>query len=78
MAGDAASPLPAEVLGGRHVVVDLVYEPRETPLLAAARARGCLVVPGLGMLVHQAALQVERWTGRAAPIPVMLAAVQPR
>jgi len=78
MAGDAALPLPADVHGGGHVVVDLVYEPRETPLLAEARARGSLVVPGLGMLVHQAALQVERWTGRPAPIPAMLAAIEPR
>jgi len=75
MAGDLALPLPAEVLGAGQVVVDLVYEPRETPLLAAARARGARVVPGLGMLVHQAALQVERWTGRAAPIDAMRAAV---
>jgi shikimate 5-dehydrogenase len=30
------------------------------------------------MLVHQAALQVERWTGHAAPIPAMLAAVEQR
>jgi shikimate dehydrogenase len=78
MAGDPALPVPAEVLGAEHVVVDLVYEPRETPLLSAARARGAQVVPGLGMLVHQAALQVERWTGCAAPIDAMRAAVEAR
>ena len=71
MAGDSSLPIPPEVLGPSHVVADLVYEPRETPLLAAARARGARVVPGLGMLVYQAALQVERWTGRAAPIDAM-------
>jgi shikimate dehydrogenase len=76
MAGDPALPLPAEAVGAGQVVVDLVYEPRETPLLAAARARGARVVPGLGMLVHQAALQVEQWTGRAAPIDAMRAAVE--
>jgi len=76
MAGDAALPLSAEVFGAGHVVVDLVYEPRETPLLSAARARGARIVPGLGMLVHQAALQVERWTGRAAPIDAMRASVE--
>jgi shikimate dehydrogenase len=76
MAGDPALPLPPEVLGPGHVVADLVYEPRETPLLTAARARGALVVPGLGMLVHQAALQVELWTGRTAPIDAMRAAVE--
>ena len=76
MAGDPTLPLPAEVIGGGHVVVDLVYEPRETPLLAAAGARGALTVGGLGMLVHQAALQVERWTGQAAPVDAMRAAIE--
>jgi len=76
MAGEPSLPVPAEVLGAAHVVVDLVYEPRETPLLAAARARGAATVPGLGMLVHQAALQVERWTGCVAPIDAMRAAVE--
>jgi shikimate dehydrogenase len=52
-----------------------VYEPRETPWLAAARAHGALAVPGLGMLVHQAALQVEHWTGQLAPVDAMRAAV---
>ena len=57
------------------MVVDLVYEPRETPLLVAARARGARTIGGLGMLVHQAALQVEIWSGREAPIDAMRAAV---
>ena len=67
----------AAALGSGHVVVDLVYDPLETPLLAAARARGARTVSGLGMLVHQAALQVERWSGRPAPIDAMRAAVGP-
>jgi shikimate dehydrogenase len=77
MAGDASLPLPAEALRAAHVVVDLVYEPRETPLLAAARACGARAVGGIGMLVHQAALQVELWSGQAAPIAAMRAAVEP-
>jgi shikimate dehydrogenase len=76
MAGDPALPVPAAVLSAAHAVVDLVYEPRETPLLAAARAVGARVVPGLGMLVHQAAQQVELWTGRTAPIDAMRTAVE--
>ena len=75
MAGDSALALPAEVLGPDLVVVDLVYEPLETPLLAAARRAGARAVSGLGMLVHQAALQVELWSGRPAPIEAMRAAV---
>ena len=75
MAGDGALPIPAELLRPAQVVVDLVYEPLETPLLAAARARGARTVGGLGMLVHQAARQVEIWSGRAAPVDAMRAAV---
>src|SRR5690606_37097647 len=53
------------------VYADLVYHPLETPLLRAARAVGAPAVDGLGMLVHQAALQVERWTGAEAPVSAM-------
>lgn len=75
MAGDAELPVPASALRSSHAVVDLVYEPLDTPLLAAARGCGARTVSGLGMLVHQAALQVERWTGRPAPVDAMRAAV---
>lgn len=74
MAGtDGADRLPIddELLHPGQVVVDLVYHPVETPLLAAARAAGALAVDGIGMLVHQAALQFERWTGMAAPLEAM-------
>jgi len=67
-------PLPADALRPGQVCVDLVYHPRETPLLRAAREQGLAVVDGLGMLVHQAALQIEAWTGRSAPIAAMRAA----
>jgi shikimate dehydrogenase len=42
--------------------------------LRTARAAGAATVDGLGMLVHQAALQVERWSGRDAPVEEMRAA----
>jgi shikimate dehydrogenase len=80
--GDEAqsSALPVErgALHSGQVVVDLVYNPLETPLLAAARTSGAEVVTGLGMLVHQAALALERWTGLAVPVEVMWAAVEAR
>ncbi|PDQ17773.1 shikimate dehydrogenase [Mesorhizobium sanjuanii] len=58
--GLSADPagLPAHAL-----VTDLVYVPLETPLLAAARARGLKTVDGLGMLLHQAVPGFERWFG---------------
>jgi len=54
-----------------QVVVDLVYAPRPTPWLAAAAEFGATVVDGLGMLVHQAAAQLELWTGLPAPVDRM-------
>jgi len=52
-------------------VVDIIYNPPETPLLRAARERGCKTVNGLGMLIHQGAVAFEIWTGREAPVDVM-------
>jgi shikimate dehydrogenase len=70
------SPIPDECLREGQVVADLVYRPDETALLAAARRRGITAVNGLGMLVHQAGLQFEWWTGREAPLEVMFDAVR--
>ncbi len=72
--GDVTPIAPAALRPGL-VVADLVYHPLETPLLAAARAAGAQVVDGLGMLVHQAALQIERWSGQPAPVAAMRRAV---
>jgi shikimate dehydrogenase len=59
-------PLEIELASLPHeaVVSDIVYAPLETPLLAAARARGHPVVDGLGMLLHQAVPGFEAWFGR--------------
>ncbi|MGZ4797760.1 MAG: shikimate dehydrogenase [Acidimicrobiia bacterium] len=71
MGSDATIPVPA---APDQWIVDLVYHPLETPWLAAARAGGAHPVGGLGMLVHQAALAFELWTGVAAPLEAMRAA----
>lgn len=68
-----ALPLDPERLAVGQLVVDLVYEPLVTPLVAAARARGVAAVNGIGMLVHQAALAFRIWTGEDAPLAVMSA-----
>jgi len=73
--GPAGWPVDPVLLGPNHVVVDLVYHPPLTPWLEAAAAQGATVMNGLGMLVHQAALQIERWTGLEAPVDAMWAAV---
>jgi 3-dehydroquinate dehydratase/shikimate dehydrogenase len=65
------SPVPAGALRPGAVVFDMVYEPRETVLLAAARARGCVAIDGVEMLVAQAVGQFEAWTGQPAPVEAM-------
>jgi len=67
-------PMPMDMLQQRHIVVDLVYHPLNTALLRAADEKGCQIVNGLGMLVHQAALQQEIWTGHLPDIQEMLSA----
>ncbi len=73
--GPGSWPVDPALLGPGQVVVDLVYHPPLTPWLAAATERGATTMNGLGMLVHQAALQIGRWTGREAPVDAMWAAV---
>jgi len=76
MAPDAgAAPVAAAILDPAMVVMDIVYNPLETTLLAAARRLGCTTVDGVQMLVFQGAAQFERWTGVAAPVTVMRQAV---
>ena len=63
MTGAAALDLSLEKLPSSAVVNDIVYAPLQTPLLAAARARGNEVVDGLGMLLHQARPAFAAWFG---------------
>lgn len=58
------------------VVNDIVYKPLQTRLLREAKRAGAKTVDGLGMLVHQGALAFEIWTGKRAPIKVMMAAAK--
>ena len=54
-----------------QAVVDLVYDPPETPLVEAAKRAGGAGWGGLGMLVHQAAASLRIWTGQEAPVEAM-------
>ncbi|HSF80213.1 MAG TPA: shikimate dehydrogenase [Anaerolineales bacterium] len=72
-----ASPWPKKLdLPGSAFVYDLVYNPPETALFKAAHAAGLVAANGLGMLVEQAALSFECWTGRSASRAVMFQAAQ--
>ncbi|WP_224544386.1 shikimate dehydrogenase [Mesorhizobium sp. CA16] len=64
MHGDATLSADPAGLPGHAIVTDIVYVPLETPLLAAAKARGLKTIDGLGMLLHQAVPGFERWFGR--------------
>ena len=64
-------------LPAHATVFDLVYVPAETPLVAAARARGLRAANGSEMLIQQAAIAFERWTGVGGMADVMRAAVAP-
>jgi shikimate dehydrogenase len=69
-------PFDVELLRAGQVVADTVYHPRCTALLSAARDRGARTVDGLGMLVHQAVLQQQLWTGASPSAAVMTAAAE--
>jgi shikimate dehydrogenase len=72
----SATPLPTAELRPHHTVADIVYHPRRTALLAAASELGCVTVDGLGMLIHQAALQQQLWLGRRPDVAAMRSAVE--
>ena len=63
MAGEEPLDLALDALPSSALVVDIVYIPRETPLLADARRRGNRTINGLGMLLHQARPAWKSWFG---------------
>jgi shikimate dehydrogenase len=78
--GGQSGPLTEDIVsrlrGPSQLVVDLVYSPPVTPLLAGAASVGAATANGLGMLVHQAARAFSLWTGQPAPVPAMRAAAE--
>lgn len=67
----AESPLPESALRAGLCVMDIVYKPVRTRLVAAAEARGATVIDGTRMLLFQAMRQFELYTGRDAPRAAM-------
>jgi shikimate dehydrogenase len=74
---DPGATIPVDGLRADATVFDLVYVPAETPLVAAARARGLRAANGSEMLIAQAAIAFERWTGVGGMADVMRQAVAP-
>ena len=75
MHGQPPLEVDVSLLPSRAVVADLVYVPLETPLLAAARARGLKTADGLGMLLHQAVRGFELWFGQRPEVTPELRAL---
>jgi len=76
--GMGSNDLPCDpaLLHAGQVVADIVYHPRQTALLLAAAAAGATTVDGLGMLIHQAALQQQLWHGLVPDVAAMTAAAE--
>lgn len=72
MAAHPGSPVPPDLLRTGLWVADIVYRPLTTELLHEAQARGCTVLSGAGMAVHQAADAFELITGRTADRDAMI------
>jgi shikimate dehydrogenase len=76
MPNDDQSPLPENLsFSSTTLIYDLVYNPRETKLVRAAQAQGLAATTGLGMLIEQAALSFELWTGCNPPRNILYASV---
>jgi len=71
---EGQSLLHSKQIPASAAVYDMVYNPSVTPLLSEARQAGATVVGGLSMLIHQGAAAFHKWTGKEAPIDIMMAA----
>jgi shikimate 5-dehydrogenase len=65
------SPVKASALGGYKYVMDVIYNPLKTKLLADAERQGCHIISGLDMFVNQGAEQLRLWTGVEPPRALM-------
>jgi 3-dehydroquinate dehydratase/shikimate dehydrogenase len=69
-----ATPVPARLHRPGTIVFDMVYDPLATRFLREAQAAGCTIIDGLEMLLAQAIVQFETWTGLEAPVDAMRSA----
>ena len=74
--GEETSPVDVRDISSTSLVYDLVYNPPITPLLREAAQAGAATLGGLPMLVYQGAFSFELWTGKEAPVQLMLRAAE--
>ena len=76
----AGDPMPFDgkqfSLRQAGAVYDMIYRLAETPLLKTAKAPGCRVANGLGMLLYQGAAALKLWSGQTAPVEIMRRALE--
>jgi len=70
-AGPQGSPISPELLRKDMIVFDMVYSPKNTELISAAKEKGAKVIYGYEMFLYQGILAFEKWTGEKAPVDVM-------
>jgi shikimate dehydrogenase len=75
-ASEDESPVPAGLIRPEMLVFDLIYRPTETRLLRDAASRGARTLGGLPMLIYQGAASFKIWTGREAPVDIMMDAAR--
>ena len=63
--------IPRDLVTKQHLIFDIVFKPRETKLLKAAKRKGATIVYGDRMLLYQAVEQFKLFTGLDAPIEIM-------
>lgn len=73
---DALPDVDFETVLPTMFVQDVIPNPAVTPFLRAARARGAKTNTGMGMLINQAAINIEMWTGRKPDKAVMYKALE--
>ncbi len=65
------SPIPEHLLDAQMIVMDIVYNPLNTKLLQDAIKKGCTIIDGLSMFIHQGAAQFKLWTDISPDINLM-------
>jgi shikimate dehydrogenase len=71
MKQEQGSPVNIDWINDKHVCIDVIYNPLKTVFLDQSAKKGCKIINGIGMLVHQGALAFKLWTGKDAPVELM-------
>lgn len=69
------TPCEPSLLQSGQILIDLIYHPAQTEFMREAQRIGCQVSNGVSMLIHQAGVAFEIWTGEKAPLEAMTEAV---